>query len=176
MRKNNIRYRSIKSSGYFYFMTNEEQGGSLMNQQMQTAPGTAAQPPAQLKTNRSLLKFILLSLITFGIYGIVVMSSISNDINLIAGRYDGKKTMHYCLLIFIVGPITCGIATLVWYHKLSARIGEELGRRGINYSFGASDYWLWNVVGSLIVVGPFIFFNKLFTAMNMLSENYNVNG
>lgn len=76
-------------------MTNEEQGGSLMNQQMQTAPGTAAQPPAQLKTNRSLLKFILLSLITFGIYGIVVMSSISNDINLIAGRYDGKKTMHY---------------------------------------------------------------------------------
>ena len=160
----------------FYFMTNEEQGGSLMNQQMQTAPGTAAQPPAQLKTNRSLLKFILLSLITFGIYGIVVMSSISNDINLIAGRYDGKKTMHYCLLIFIVGPITCGIATLVWHHKLSARIGAELGRRGINYSFGASDYWLWNVVGSLIVVGPFIFFNKLFTAMNMLSENYNVNG
>lgn len=84
--------------------------------------------------------------------------------------------MHYCLLIFIVGPITCGIATLVWHHKLSARIGAELGRRGINYSFGASDYWLWNVVGSLIVVGPFIFFNKLFTAMNMLSENYNVNG
>lgn len=157
-------------------MTNEEQGGSLMNQQMQTAPGTAAQPPAQLKTNRSLLKFILLSLITFGIYGIVVMSSISNDINLIAGRYDGKKTMHYCLLIFIVGPITCGIATLVWHHKLSARIGAELGRRGINYSFGASDFWLWNVVGSLIVVGPFIFFNKLLTAMNMLSENYNVNG
>ena len=58
----------------------------------------------------------------------------------------------------------------------SPRIGAELGRRGINYSFGASDYWLWNVVGSLIVVGPFIFFNKLFTAMNMLSENYNVNG
>ena len=84
--------------------------------------------------------------------------------------------MHYCLLIFIVGPITCGIATLVWHHKLSARIGAELGRRGINYSFGASDYWLWNVVGSLIVVGAFIFFNKLLTAMNMLSENYNVNG
>ncbi len=71
-----------------------------MNQQMQTAPGTAAQPPAQLKTNRSLLKFILLSLITFGIYGIVVMSSISNDINLIAGRYDGKKTMHYIVFSF----------------------------------------------------------------------------
>lgn len=31
-------------------------------------------PIGQLKTNKSLVKFILLSLITFGIYGIVVMS------------------------------------------------------------------------------------------------------
>lgn len=44
-----------------------------------------------LKMNRSLVKFILLSLITFGIYGIVVLSGISSDINTIASRYDGKK-------------------------------------------------------------------------------------
>ena len=58
-------------------------------------------PVGQLKTNRSLLKFILLSIITFGIYGLVVMSAVSTDINTIAGRYDGKKTMHYCLVVFI---------------------------------------------------------------------------
>ena len=80
-------------------------------------------PARQLKTNRGLLKFILLSLITFGIYGIVVMTSISTDINLIASRYDGKKTMHYCLLIFLITPITLGIASIVWCHKISARIG-----------------------------------------------------
>lgn len=75
-------------------------------------------PIGQLKTNKSLVKFILLSLITFGIYGIVVMSSVSNDINVIASRYDGKKTMHYCLLLFLVGPVTLGIADLVWNHRL----------------------------------------------------------
>ena len=62
----------------------------------------SAAPVGQLKTNRGLLKYILLSFITFGIYGIVVMSSISNDINIVASRYDGKKTMHYCLLFFLV--------------------------------------------------------------------------
>ena len=51
-------------------------------------------PVAQLKTNRGLLKYILLSLITFGIYGIVAMSGVSSDINIAASRYDGKKTMH----------------------------------------------------------------------------------
>lgn len=63
----------------------------------QNSPG----PARQLKTNRSLLKYILLSIITLGIYGIVVMSNISSDINTIASRYDGKKTMHYCLVFFI---------------------------------------------------------------------------
>ena len=56
---------------------------------------TVQAPVAQLKTNRGLIKFILLSAITFGIYGLVVMSALSTDINTIASLYDGKKTMHY---------------------------------------------------------------------------------
>ena len=87
-------------------------------------------PVGQLKTNRGMLKFILLSIITLGIYGIVVMSSISSDINTIASRYDGKKTTHHCLMLFVFSWLTLGIAPLVWYHKISARIGGELKRRG----------------------------------------------
>ena len=118
-------------------------------------------PVAQLKTNRGLVKLILLSLITFGIYGLVFYSKVSTDINLIASRYDGKRTMHYCLLTFIVAPITLGIAGIVWCHRISARIGNELARRGIAYSFGAGSFWGWNVLGALIVVGPFIYIHKL---------------
>lgn len=81
-------------------------------------PYMNAKPVAQLKTNRGLLKFILLSIVTLGIYLIVYFSSISSDINVIASRYDVKKTMHFCLLFFLVSPITCGIATFVWYHKI----------------------------------------------------------
>lgn len=133
-------------------------------------------PVAQLKTNKGLLKFVLLSIITFGIYGIVVFSSISENINQIASKYDGKKTMHFCLLIFLVAPITLGIAYLVWCHRLSARIGNELRRRNIAYRFGASTFWLWRVLAGLIIVGPFVFWHKLFKATNLLCENYNING
>lgn len=133
-------------------------------------------PVGQLKTNRGLLKFILLSLITFGIYGIVLFSSISTDINIIAGRYDGKKTMHYCLLVFLVGWLTAGIGFPVWYHRISARIGGELKRRGVYYRFSAGTYWGWGFFGTLIVVGPFIYCHKLFKAMNMLSLHYNLHG
>lgn len=147
------------------------------NQVVETTASTRAiRPVGQLKTNRGLLKFILLSIITLGIYSIVAYSSVSNDINVIASRYDGRKTMHYCLLTFIVAPITLGIGVFVWFHKLSNRIGNELRRRGVAYDFGASTFWLWNILGLFIFVGPFIYTHKLLKAMNLLSENYNVNG
>lgn len=133
-------------------------------------------PVGQLNTKRGLVKFILLSAITFGIYGIVAMSSVSSDINTIAGRYDGKKTMHYCLVFFIFSWLTFGIVPIVWSHKISARIGNELKRREISYSFGAGSFWGWNVLGSFIFVGPFIYIHKLFKAMNLLSADYNVKG
>lgn len=133
-------------------------------------------PAIQLKTNKSLLKTILLSLITFGIYPLVVMSAVSTDINVVASRYDGKKTMHYCLLAFVVAPITLSIAGIVWSHKISNRIGAELARRQIPYNFSAADFWLWNVLGSLIVIGPFVYMHKLFKAVNLMNADYNQNG
>ncbi len=133
-------------------------------------------PVAQLKTNRGLLKFILLSLITLGIYSIVYFSGISSDINIVASRYDGKKTVHYCLMLFILAPITLGIYALVWWHQISGRIGAELRRRGIDYSFGAKDFWLWNLLGLLIIVGPFIYVHKIGKAMNLLAEDFNARG
>lgn len=139
-------------------------------------PMQHAVPAAKLKTDRNLLKFILLSAITFGIYGIVVMEDISMDINLIAGRYDGKRTMSYCLVMFLFSWLTLGIVPLVWSHRISARIGEEIARRKVAYQFGAGTYWGWGFFGSLILVGPFIYTHKLLKAMNMLSMHYNLRG
>lgn len=134
------------------------------------------QPAAQLKTNRSMIKLILLSIITFGIYSLVFYNGIASDLNLIASRYDGKKTMNYWLLALIITPITFGIGTLVWYHKMSARVGEELSRRRVGGDFSAGTYWLWGIIGSCIIIGPFIYLHKLCDSMNRLAADYNSRG
>lgn len=151
-------------------------GEIKMENTINSSLNSMPRPVGQLKTNRGLLKFILLSLITFGIYPLVIMSSVSTDINIIASRYDGRKTMHYCLLAFIVSPITLGIGGLVWSHKISNRIGNEIARRGMTYDFSATTFWLWGILGSFIIVGPFVYLHKMFKAMNLLSQNYNING
>ena len=128
-----------------------------------------------LNTSRGLLKYILLNIITLGIYSLVFFSGISEDINVIA-RMDGKKTMHYCLMFFIIGPLTLGIGYLVWYHNISSRMGNELIRRGIMYQFGAADFWLWYILGSFILIGPFVYIHKLAKASVLLAIDYNTKG
>ena len=149
----------------------------MANQYYQPQPQPQPVRIAQLSTNRGLIKFFLLSIITFGIYGIVVMCGIGSDLNTIASRYDGKKTTHYLLMALILTPITLGIYAFVWNSQLCSRIGNELRRRGIFYSFSAADFWLWCVLGSLLIgIGPLIYIGKMFKAMNLLSEHYNMYG
>ena len=134
------------------------------------------QTAIRLKSNYSMLKYVLLTIVTFGVYPIVFYAKMGVVLNQIASRHDGRKTMHYCLVYFLFAPITFGIVGLVWFTRLSNRIGRELQRRQIAYCFGGRDYWLWNVLGSLIIVGPFIYLKKLCKAMRLLSLNYNING
>ena len=63
-----------------------------------------------------------------------------------------------------------GIFFRIW---LSNRIGAEVKRRGYDYKFSASTFWLWGILGSLIIVGPIVYAHKLFKSMNMINESYN---
>ena len=129
-----------------------------------------------LRTNRGMVKYVLLNLLTLGIYGIFVFSHISEEINLIASRRDGKHTMHYCLIFFIFNALTLGIASLVWTHRICNRMRDELAVRNLPYTISADTFWGWGFFGALIIIGPFIFLHKFFKSMNLINEHYNQNG
>lgn len=145
------------------------------SQPQYSTPMSFSRPMIQFPTDRGILKFILLSLVTFGIYGMVTFVKMIGELNIAASRYDGQKTMDYMAMCF-VAPLTLGIYVFVWFHKLSNRIGAEVRRRGYEYNFGAKDFWLWYFLGSMIIVGPFIYVHKMFKAMNMINESFNIYG
>ncbi len=123
------------------------------------------------KPPKNIFKTIFLFIVTFGIYGIVVMTSVSKDINRLVTPYDNKKTMNFCLLFFLVGWLTLGIGYVVWYYRLTKRVANELTRRNIDYLFTKGDFWLWNVLGMMILIGPIIYLHKLFTAINLINDD-----
>jgi hypothetical protein len=105
----------------------------------------------------------------------VIYSKIVTELNIAASRYDGQRTMPYFAMFFLAG-VTFGIYPIVWMHTFSDRIGAEVRRRGYDYKFGASDYWLWGVLGSLILVGPYVHMHKMLSAMNLINEDFNQYG
>lgn len=139
------------------------------------AAALSGAPKLQLPTKRGLGKMIFLSILTLGIYPTVIWSRLTAELNIAASRYDGQRTTSYFGMI-LLGVPTLGIYPLVWYDGLCRRIGDELDRRGVGAPFGPRDFWLWNVLGSLILVGPFVFLHKLMKAMNQINEDFNCNG
>ena len=127
----------------------------------------------QLKTSRGLLKYILFSFITLGIYPIVMFSLISDELNTVCK--DNKRTTQYWLLWFL-SMVTCAIPIFIWNHTASNRMGNELQRRGINYSFSASTFWGWGFLGAFIIVGPFVYVHKFLKASNLLNADFNQKG
>lgn len=147
-----------------------------MTQQYYYPYGEQKAPVSQLKTNRSLSKYILLNIVTLGVWGVVCMTCLADDVNDIATKHDGAKTTNFLLSFIVLSPITLGIYFFVWNHNFAKRIRNELIRRKLDISFGARDFWLYGVLGSFVIVGPFVYVKKLFDAVNALSEHYNVFG
>lgn len=133
-------------------------------------------PLYQLPEHRGLAKMFFLGLVTFGIYPMVVMSHIAEELNIVASRYDGQRTKQY-LWACVLATLTLGVYSFVWIHNLCNRIGHELNRRDIKYKFSAKTFWLWGILGSLLIgIGPFIYLFKFCKATNLINRDYNQKG
>lgn len=106
-------------------------------------------PRIQLPTRRGLGKMIIFSILTLGIYPFVIWSRLVTEINITASRYDGKRTLSFFGMLML-SSITLGILPIVWTHRLCTRIGDELQRRGLDFGFGARDFWLWCMLLSFL--------------------------
>lgn len=69
---------------------------------------------------RSLLKFILLGIITLGIYDIVFLYGWTKDNNTLC-KGVGKDSPNY-IAVLLLSMITCGIYGLYWYFKMGDRL------------------------------------------------------
>ena len=117
-------------------------------------------PACQLPTERGFWKMFFLGILTAMLYPLVILSRISVEINMVASRYDGKRTIHF-LWMLLLGVITLGIYPFVWFHNLCNRIGHELQRRNVGYSFGAGTFWGWNflygIVAAIVTAVTYLF-------------------
>lgn len=108
-----------------------------------------------METNRSLIKYILLCLITFGIYGLFFWHKYVQDVNTLCSG-DGKNTRGILALI-LLSIITLGIYGFVWTYGMQNRLRDKAGRMGTGPISGGGTILLWQIFGSLLFgLGPLV--------------------
>jgi hypothetical protein len=125
----------------------------------------------RLNDNRGLLKYLLLSIITIGIYPLYFFHVAAKEIN-IACKEDGGNTFGF-LVTFLLGLVTGGLFYLVWYVLLVSRMNDFLGTKGKEQRVSVLGFLLWDTIGVLILVGPFIAFYQMLHTMNDCTSLYN---
>lgn len=125
---------------------------------------------------RGLVKIVLLSIVTFGIYGLVNVCGIVKDLNKCRqGHGETKKSMNPVAVVFL-SVVTIGIVPLVWGHRLTKRMSDELEYRDISYSLKVWHYWVFGILLCETVVCPIIYLHKLIKASNLINKHHNTYG
>lgn len=126
-----------------------------------------------VKANRGIIKLILLSGITCGIYAIYFLWALIKDVNEICAE-DGKKTPGL-IRLWLLSFITCGIYSFIWWFKLCDRLHDNGTKRGLDVGVTGTSFLLWFLLGSLLCgLGPLIALHKVCKAVNILATAHNV--
>lgn len=125
-----------------------------------------------LATDRSLLTYILLSIVTCGIYGFYFLYCMARDVN-VACAGDGENTPGLAQLI-IFSLLTCGIYSFYWYYKLGNRLADNAPRYGMSFQENGTTVVLWCLVGYVLCgIGAWIGMHILIKNTNAICGAYN---
>ena len=122
-------------------------------------------------TNRSLIKYIVFSFITCGIYGFYFIYKLAQDMNIICAG-DGEETPG--LLVYILLCIvTCGIYQVYWLYKIGNRLQNNAPRYGLRFEENGVTILLWYVIGYITCgIGFYVAMYFIIRNINALASAY----
>lgn len=113
----------------------------------------------ELRTNRSLLKYLVFGVLTCGIYCIWQMIEIGKSLDELASNHAYRKTPNY-LVMSLTGLLTFTITEIFWFWIVSTSIDDEGKYRNIKV------YFTQPVLIATIAIPRILFIAFVFMGMN----------
>lgn len=126
----------------------------------------------QVKQDRSLLTYILLAIVTCGIYVWYFDYTVARDVDKMNPETEAqaKSPVTYVLLRFV----TCGIYGYYWRYRVGNRLAENAPKYGLTFTETGTTILLWDVIGLLLCgLGPFFAANILIKNSNAMAAVHN---
>lgn len=125
-----------------------------------------------VKENRNIIRYLIFSLLTYGIYGMFFHSRLAKDMNVMCAG-DGKKTRGFWLFS-LFSLLTLGIYSFVWIHKLGNRMFDYCMRNGIPCAVNGKQLLTLSLLGIFLCNLPTLYALHLtFSTMNVMAYYHN---
>lgn len=130
-------------------------------------------PHSEKITHRKFWKYLLLSIVTCGIYGIYVLCGYVKDINKVCDG-DGKESKNY-IVVLLLSIVTCGIYGVYWWYTQGERLYNAAPGYGITVREKGSTILIWMLLGCTLMpgVGLLVATYIMFDNMNRIASAYN---
>lgn len=119
---------------------------------------------------RGMVSYVILSVLTLGIYHIVFWTKLSKDVNALC-EGDGKKTMKY-VFCWLLNIVTLGIFGFVWKYKLAKRLQNNAARYDLRISESGALVVVLSIVFAFFPVAQAVLV-KNFNALAKAYNDYN---
>lgn len=171
----NISVNFEESQGAPQHQMREEDGETSIDKQSVPVSMNGGNdiPKSGKITYKSVWKYVLLSMITGGIYGIVVLYRYVKDINKIC-EGDGKESKNY-IIVLLLSIITCGIYGIYWWYVQGERLYNIAPKYGVHLKEKGSSILIWEILGCTLMpgIGAFVMTYIMFDNMNRIAAVYN---
>ena len=135
-------------------------------------PASAPMGYGPVKTDRSVIGWLLLSIVTCGIYSYYFIYCLARDINVMC-QDDGDSTPGLAAFI-LLSFVTCGFYAYYWYYKIGNRLQANAPRYGLMFQENGTTVLMWQIIGVLLCgLGPIFAMNIIIKNTNAMATVYN---
>lgn len=129
-------------------------------------------PFVSIQADRSLPMWIILSIVTCGIYSWYFLYELARDMNVMC-QNDGETTPGLAQFI-LLSIVTCGFYAYWWYYKIGNRMQTNAPRYGLQFQENGTTILMWQIVGALLCgLGPIFAMNIIIKNTNAMAAAYN---
>ena len=154
------------------FADNKQPGFNSQPNYGQSPAQYGAAPQTPIKTDRSIAAYILLSIVTCGIYGLWFFYRLVKDVNTMCTG-DGESTPGLAAFI-LLSILTCGFYAFYWYYKVGNRLAANAPRYGLSFQENGTSVLLWCIVGYITCgIGNYVAMYFIIKNTNALATAYN---
>ena len=136
--------------------SNDQNAQNASGDQNRTYTGTVVGQSGPIR-NRSIVTCILLTIVTCGIYGLIWLAGMVDDLNAASGEANGTSGVTVVLLSIV----TCRIYELFWMYKAGGQVNRAKAARGMAQDSNTSILYLLLSIFGLSIVSYCLIQNEL---------------